>query len=62
MYAILSRNPFAVIYAFFGVKFFVQNICLCKKNDKYEVCGGGGGLSGSAVEYVEIKLRFVLNK
>ena len=37
IYAILSRNPFAVINAFFGVKFSVQNFCLCKKNDKYEV-------------------------
>ena len=24
---------------FFGVNFNLQKICLCKKNDKYEVCG-----------------------
>ena len=27
-----------VIYAFFGVNFILQKFCLCKKNDKYEVC------------------------
>jgi len=24
--------------AFFGVNFILQKFCLCKKNDKYEVC------------------------
>ena len=27
-----------VIYAFFGVNFILRKFCLCKRNDKYEVC------------------------
>ena len=38
IYAILSRNPFVIIYAFFGVNFILQKSCLCKTNDKYQVC------------------------
>ena len=29
---------FVVIYAFFCVNFILQKFCLCKKNDKYQVC------------------------
>ena len=37
IYAILSQNPFFVIYAFFSVNFILQKFCPCKRNDKYEV-------------------------
>ena len=33
---------FVVIYAFFGENFILQEFCLCKKNDKYEVCAPYG--------------------
>ena len=33
----MSRNPFFVIYAFFGLNFILRKFCPCKINDKYEV-------------------------
>ena len=44
MYAILSRNPFVVIYVFFGVNFILQKSCLCKKKTNIRY-GGHPNLS-----------------
>ena len=34
IYCVFCRN----LHVFFGVNFILQKFCLCKKNDKYEVC------------------------
>ena len=47
IYCVFCRNNannwqfsvyFVVIYAFFRCKLYSQKFCLCKKNDKYQVC------------------------
>ena len=51
----MSRNPFAVNYAFFGVKFSVQNFCLCKKmtNMRY----GPLHIKMSCLHYLSVYFR-----
>ena len=34
----VSRNPFCLDLRAFGCKFFLRKSCLCKENNKYEVC------------------------
>ena len=55
MYAILLQNPFVVIYAFFGVNFSLQRYCLCKTNDKYEVCMCRTQTKGATVSKIKDK-------
>ena len=37
-FTLFCREIRFVIYAFFGVNFILRKFCLCKRNDKYEVC------------------------
>ena len=42
---------FFVIYAFFGVNFILRKFCLCKRNDKYDVCNEEVGIRDETSEY-----------